>query len=215
MYLSSELYVEGSPRPAAVTALDELDLISCVIYARVGNRADAEDLTQQVALKALPRLRAEAAASEIRGYLFATARSVVAAFWALRYRVPESELGPEVADDGRGRAPEAAPETAEWLERTLAGLPAHYRLVLELRFLRGSSLREAAGEMGKSVGAIKLMQLRALRAAAAAGAQPVAADRAAPGEPPSLATGRSRRSHRRRAVVPGSPYAPELASRAF
>jgi len=49
---------------AAQIALEELDLVYAFIYARVGNRPDAEDLTQQVALKAIPRLRAEAAAAE-------------------------------------------------------------------------------------------------------------------------------------------------------
>lgn len=53
------------------------------------------------------------------------------------------------------------------MERTLSALPAHYRQILELRFLRGYSLREAAEEMGKTVGGVKVMQLRALRAAAA------------------------------------------------
>src|SRR5690242_2518201 len=42
---------------AADVAIDELEMIYAFIYARVGNRADAEDLTQQVALKAIPRLR--------------------------------------------------------------------------------------------------------------------------------------------------------------
>ncbi len=60
-------------------ALDELELVYAFIYARVGNRADTEDLTQQVALKAIPRLREGAPASAIRGYLFATARSVLGA----------------------------------------------------------------------------------------------------------------------------------------
>ena len=46
-------------------ALNELELVYAFIYARVGNRADAEDLTQQVALKAIPRLRQNAAASSI------------------------------------------------------------------------------------------------------------------------------------------------------
>jgi DNA-directed RNA polymerase specialized sigma24 family protein len=54
-------------------------------------------------------------------------------------------------------------------ERTLAALPANYRQILELRFLRGYSLREAAEEMGKTVGGLKVMQLRALRAAALVG----------------------------------------------
>jgi RNA polymerase sigma-70 factor (ECF subfamily) len=38
--------------------------------------------------------------------------------------------------------------------------------VLEFRFLRGYSLRETAVEMGTTNGNIKVMQLRALRAAA-------------------------------------------------
>ena len=58
-------------------ALDELELVYAFIYARVGNRADAEDLTQLVALKAIPRLRPGSPPSAVRGYLFATARSVL------------------------------------------------------------------------------------------------------------------------------------------
>ena len=48
-------------------ALDELELVYAFIYARVGNRPDAEDLTQQVAMKAIPRLRQGAPASAGRG----------------------------------------------------------------------------------------------------------------------------------------------------
>src|SRR5205814_10014665 len=54
-------------------ALDELELVYAFIYARVGNRADAEDLTQLVALKAIPRLRPGSPPNAVRGYLFATA----------------------------------------------------------------------------------------------------------------------------------------------
>lgn len=147
-------------------ALDELEGVFSFIFGRVGNRADAEDLTQQVALKALPRLREGAAAAEIRSYLFATAKSALATFWARRYRMPEAELGEDVADRGGGQSVVASEETCAWLEQTLSGLPPHYRTVLELRFLRGCSIREAAREMGKTEGAVKVMQLRALRAAA-------------------------------------------------
>ena len=48
----------------------------------------------------------------------------------------------------------------------LDGLPDHYRRVLELRFLQGRSVREAAGEMGVSVANAKVLQHRALRLAA-------------------------------------------------
>ena len=41
--------------------------------------------------------------------------------------------------------------------------------MLELRFLRGYSLKEVAAEMKLNVGNVKVMQLRALRAAARVG----------------------------------------------
>jgi RNA polymerase sigma-70 factor (ECF subfamily) len=56
------------------------------------------------------------------------------------------------------------------VEYVLEGLPPHYRQVLELRFLRGYSIKETASAMGVSVGNAKVLQLRALRKAAAQGA---------------------------------------------
>ena len=85
-----------APRATDI-ALDELEIVYAFIYARVGNRADAEDLTQQVALKAIPRLRQGAPASAIRGYLFATARSVLGGFWSTRLGLSEAELHEDLA----------------------------------------------------------------------------------------------------------------------
>jgi RNA polymerase sigma factor (sigma-70 family) len=161
--------VWAAPEAAVEVALCEFERVYMFIYSRVGNRADAEDLTQQVALKALPTLRDGWAEPAVRGYLYATARSVMASFWAGRGQISERELLDDVRDDGRGRELFAPPEAAAWVERTLAALPPHYRKLLELRFLRGYSLREAAEEMGKTVGGVKVMQLRALRAAAVVG----------------------------------------------
>jgi len=152
-----------APRATDI-ALDELELVYAFIYARVGNRADAEDLTQQVAMKAIPRLRQGAPASSIRGYLFATARSVLGGFWSTRLGLSEAELREDLA-----LAPAPGPaneEGAETVQRILAQLSDNYRRVLELRFLHGYSLKEVAAEMKSTVGAIKVMQLRALRAAA-------------------------------------------------
>ncbi|TMD27592.1 MAG: sigma-70 family RNA polymerase sigma factor [Chloroflexi bacterium] len=145
-------------------ALDELELVYAFIYARVGNRADAEDLTQQVALKAIPRLRQGAPASAIRGYLFATARSVLGGFWSTRLGLSEAELREDLAL----AVPTSPPseEGVETVQKLLAQLSDNYRRVLELRFLHGYSLKEVAAEMHSTVGAIKVMQLRALRAAA-------------------------------------------------
>jgi RNA polymerase sigma factor (sigma-70 family) len=166
---------EGSGRPGDVIqlpaaqsateiALDELELVYAFIYSRVGNRADAEDLTQQVALKAIPRLREGSPASAIRGYLFATARSVLGAFWSTRLGLSEAELHEDLAL----AVPQVAQsqERVETVQRILAELSDNYRRVLELRFLHGYSLKEVAAEMSSTVGAVKVMQLRALRAAA-------------------------------------------------
>jgi RNA polymerase sigma-70 factor (ECF subfamily) len=154
------------PMAASATdiALGELEIVYAFIYARVGNRADAEDLTQQVALKAIPRLRQGAPASAIRGYLFATARSVLGGFWSTRLGLSEAELHEDLAL----AVPQAAPneERADTVQRILAELSDNYRRVLELRFLHGYSLKEVAVEMNSTVGAVKVMQLRALRAAA-------------------------------------------------
>src|SRR5881409_148151 len=145
-------------------ALDELEIVYAFIYARVGNRADAEDLTQQVAMKAIPRLREGAPASAIRGYLFATARSVLGGFWSTRLGLSEAELREDLAL----AVPTSPPseEGVEKVQKILAELSDNYRRVLELRFLHGYSLKEVAAEMHSTVGAIKVMQLRALRAAA-------------------------------------------------
>src|SRR5437870_8940749 len=145
-------------------ALDELEIVYAFIYARVGNRADAEDLTQQVALKAIPRLRQGAPASAIRGYLFATAPSVLGGFWSTRLGLSEAELREDLALAVPSSPP--SKEGVETVQQVLAQLSDNYRRVLELRFLHGYSLKEVAAEMQSTVGAIKVMQLRALRAAA-------------------------------------------------
>lgn len=161
---TSILELPIGPRSTDI-ALDELELVYAFIYARVGNRADAEDLTQQVALKAIPRLRPDAPASSIRGYLFATARSVLGAFWSTRLGLSEAELREDLALAPPPTEPPSE-EGTETVQRILAELSDNYRRVLELRFLHGYSLKEVASEMKSTVGAIKVMQLRALRAAA-------------------------------------------------
>lgn len=149
---------------ASDIAVNELELVYAFIYARVGNRADAEDLTQQVAMKAIPRLRQGAPASAIRGYLFATARSVLGAFWSTRLGLSEAELREDLVLVTPTDPP--SEEGAATVQEILEQLSDNYRRVLELRFLHGYSLKEVAAEMKSTVGAVKVMQLRALRAAA-------------------------------------------------
>lgn len=144
-------------------------------YARTGNRADAEDVASQVFLRALPRLRIRASPPEIRSYLMATARSVLAEHWTLHYGIdtglPEDDIvAPVAADGGDHERAAGRDDTADAgvsrAARVLGALPEHYRHILELRFLRGYSVRESAKEMGITVTNAKVLQHRALRRAA-------------------------------------------------
>jgi RNA polymerase sigma factor (sigma-70 family) len=134
------------------------------IYARVGNQADAEDLTAEVFLAALRPLRLTVSMGEVRAYLRATARTVLAAHW-------RTTLGREITtiEDDIPAPPESEESISTAPERVaelLDGLPDQYRRILELRFLQGSSIKESAAEMGVSVANAKVLQHRALRLAA-------------------------------------------------
>ena len=133
------------------------------IYARVGNRADAEDLTAEVFLAALRPLRLTASIGEVRGYLRSTSRSVLAAHWRETLRrvitsIDDIEQPPH-SEEAISTAPR---RVADVLER----LPDNYRGILELRFLQGRSIKESAAELGVSVANAKVLQHRALRLAA-------------------------------------------------
>lgn len=60
---------------------DNVGRIYRLLFAKVGNKQDAEDLTSQVFLAALGPLRTTASVGEVRAYLLATARTALAAHW--------------------------------------------------------------------------------------------------------------------------------------
>ena len=136
-----------------------------LIYSKVGNRPDAEDLTTEVFLTAMGPLRTTATRPEVRAYLVATARTVVAGFWRRRLgrEVTTVDL---VADLQFLNEPPPESDAPVRAERLLAPLPDRYRRVLELRFLEARSIKETAHEMGVSVANAKILQHRALRMAA-------------------------------------------------
>ena len=133
------------------------------MFARVGNRADAEDLTTEVFLAALRPLRLTASAGEVRAYLRATARTVLAAHW-------RETLGREITSiDDIEQPPdseEAISTAPQRVAQVLDRLPDRYRQILEMRFLQGNSIKESAAELGISVANAKVLQHRALRLAA-------------------------------------------------
>lgn len=148
---------------------DNVQRIYRLMYSRVGNRPDAEDLTSQVFLSAYGPLRTTASVGEVRAYLTATARTVLAEHWRHTLGRPVTDIDPDQVDLEDYDAPRHAaptPHAQDRAERILAALPERYRQILELRFLRGRTIRQAASELGVSTANAKVLQHRALRKAA-------------------------------------------------
>src|SRR3954466_3387015 len=121
---------------------DNVDRVYRMLMARVGNRPDAEDLTAEVFLAALRPLRVSASVGEVRAYLQATARTVLAGHWRRTLGLEVTVLDDEhTAPPPVDRPPAAPPDRTHAI---LAALPANYRRILELRFLDSCTVAEAA-----------------------------------------------------------------------
>src|ERR1700735_9725 len=150
---------------------DNVDRLYRLMYARVGNRADAEDLTAEVFKTALGPLRLGSSKGEVRSYLLTTAQTVLASHWRRTLGLPVTSIDPEsdlasLAEPSKTEVPSDAPQRAG---KILAALPDRYRRILELRFLEACTIKEAAQAMNVSVSNAKVLQHRALRMAAKAG----------------------------------------------
>lgn len=145
------------------------------VYARVGNRPDAEDLTAQVFVRAVEQLDVTREPGQIAAWLYRVAQNAIADYWRAFYRLPLVGVdhvapGWEPAEPDPRREPVAAEErTRRRVEALLRGLPDRYRRVLELRFLQRLSVAETATAMGITNGNAKVLQYRALRKAALLG----------------------------------------------
>ena len=147
------------------------------IYARVGNRPDAEDLTAQVFTRAVEQLDTERDEAQIVSWLYRVSQNAIADYWRAFYRLPlvgTEQVAPGWEPPAVDSTPAASSEadadrTSARVERLLRRLPAHYARVLELRFLQRLSVAETAEKMGITRGNAKVLQYRALRKAALLG----------------------------------------------
>jgi RNA polymerase sigma-70 factor (ECF subfamily) len=152
------------------SALEELyllhfDRIYSYLQLSVGNRHDAEDLTTQTFLRmleAIGRFRWQAA--PFSAWLFRIAHNLAMDHFRANRRVQAEDEVPEPRGAEESSAEDQALDSIgragmlELIER----LSPEQRQVLTLKFLFGFSNVEAAGILGKSEGAVKSLQHRAL-----------------------------------------------------
>lgn len=178
MVVLTELHVVGSPEPEqsrdTESAIypdwesvyqDNVVGIYQLAFRRVGNAADAEDVAEDVLMQTLKTLRLPAPVHNVRSYLVKTARTVLADHWRRHYAAKDAANELEQLPAGALLGPRNN-EASERAARLLALLPDQSRRILELRFLRGFSVREAASELGVTESNARVLQFRALRKAA-------------------------------------------------
>ena len=157
------LLVEAAQRdPAKFGDLYELhfERVYAFIARRVRDRNIAEDLTADVFHKALANLKNYESRGAFASWLFTIAANAVTDQWKRAAReAPGPEDPPEI---GVTHDLEAIEDRAR-LFRLVDRLPGEQRRVIFERFVEQRSIREIAEQLGRSEGAVKQLQLRALQ----------------------------------------------------
>ncbi len=158
--------IEAAQRdPRLFAALYDLHFERVYAYAvsRLRDRVEAQDLTSEVFHDALRNL----AKYEWRGVPFSAWLYRIAAN-AIADRANRAALEQKHADEV-ARQSEAIEDDVEEVERrarifrSVTDLPADQRRVIQMRFVEERSIRDIAKDLGRSEGAIKQLQFRALQ----------------------------------------------------
>jgi RNA polymerase sigma-70 factor, ECF subfamily len=129
------------------------------VLRRVQNRSQAEDITSEVFHQALKNLsRYEWRGVPFAAWLLRIARNAIAD--EAHRLAREQSLGDEESADNRAGMDQV--EHRASLFRLVETLPADQQRVIRMRFAEEKSIREIATALGKSEGAVKQLQFRAL-----------------------------------------------------
>jgi RNA polymerase sigma-70 factor, ECF subfamily len=130
------------------------------VARRVRDRDEAEDVTAEVFHEALRNLgRFQWRGAPFAAWLLRIAANTLADRWQRAAR-NGGILAEDLADADVSTQPEA--ENRAMLYQMVDRLPADQRLVILRRFVEQRNTREIAHELGRSEGAVKQLQFRAL-----------------------------------------------------
>ena len=131
-------------------------------YRYVNNHQDANDMAQDVFLKAYRAIGRFRGDSSFSTWLYRIAVNTCLNFRAAR-RVPQDELSDQIADRGASAAERMheAERSAE-VRRAVSRLPEKQRATLILKIYQDLTHEEVAGILGSSVGTVKANLFHAL-----------------------------------------------------
>ena len=143
-----------------------LDRVYGYCFYLLGDHHDAEDVTERTfvaALAAIDGYRDEGAT--FRAWLFRIAHNQLANALRTRHRHRTAPLDgvPEPMTHADPAGLLSLAEEARGLRRALEQLPDDRRQVVVLRFVDGLTAREIGAVLGRSEGAVRVLQHRALR----------------------------------------------------
>lgn len=135
------------------------------VLGRVGERVVAEDVTAEAFIRLLEAFhRGRGPERHLAAWLFRTADHLVADHHRARYRHPEVPLEEEWGSSREEGWRDVVMQ--ERVREALDHLTPDQRAVILMRFWMDLPLARIAQELGKTVGAVKLLQHRALAALA-------------------------------------------------
>lgn len=133
------------------------------VYSQLKNREEAEDLTQNVFLKAYEKNNGNFSIS----YFFSIARNSVIDYWKKKKEILSGDMqwfSESIRDENRSPHEEVQKkEDSQKIRKALSGLSQECQEVITLKFLSGLTNKEISALINKKEDAIRQMQARSLR----------------------------------------------------
>ncbi len=147
---------------------ENFDRIYRYVVLKIGDRTEAEDITQQVFLNCVKSIRAyKCGGTPFSAWLYRIAHNQIVDYLRRKSKHATTQLSESLVDCARESDPRAVAELNVQIDCVIEAakrLTKAQQEVISLRFASDLSVAEAAKIMGRSEGAIKALQHSAIAA---------------------------------------------------
>lgn len=158
--------IQNDPHAFAELYDEYFDKIYRYIALKIGDRVEAEDMTQQVFLKAHQSISSfKWKGTPFSAWLYRIAHNLIVDYIRKSKKRPDTLPDESLITDDPGKSPERLVETRMDIEQVMEAarhLTEAQREVISLRFTGEMPIVQVAKIMGKSQGAIKALQHSAI-----------------------------------------------------
>lgn len=159
---------ECDPQALAQIYEENFDKIYRYVALKIGDRTEAEDLTQQVFLNMVKSIRSyESRGTPLSSWLYRIAHNQIVDHLRRKTKQPTAQLDESIVDCAKDSDPRQVAELnvdIECLAAATRQLTQAQQEVISLRFASDLPINEVARIMGKSEGAVKALQHSAVAA---------------------------------------------------